>query len=198
MRLFSILCLAACLALPTLRSEALAQQNINVRGTISGFDGKVLMVKSRDGRDLPVDVPDGVNVSVAKAFSPGDIKPGMMLAVTALKRQDGTTVALDVRPLPPTVKASQSNYDLQPGSTMNNLPVEAMATGTSGQELTLTGKDGPMKVVITPQTSFSQSAPGTRADLKPGETVFAGARMEGDKLTATRVQVSKDGVKPGM
>jgi len=39
--------------------------------------------------------------------------------------------------------------------------------------------------------------PGTRADLKRGETIFAGARMDNDgKLVAPRVAVSKDGVKP--
>jgi hypothetical protein len=43
---------------------------------------------------------------------------------------------------------------------------------------------------------MSQAVPGTREDLKPGETIYVAARDEGGKLTALRVQVSKDGVKP--
>jgi len=42
-----------------------------------------------------------------------------------------------------------------------------------------------------------RSVPGTRADLMPGEYVFTTAQSGGDgALTATRIQVSKDGVRP--
>ena len=44
---------------------------------------------------------------------------------------------------------------------------------------------------------MSQSMPGSRSDIKPGETVFVAARAgDGGMFTAVRVQVSKDGVKP--
>jgi hypothetical protein len=44
---------------------------------------------------------------------------------------------------------------------------------------------------------MSQAAPGGPEDLKVGETIFAATRRgEGGTLTALRVQVSKDGVKP--
>jgi len=40
-------------------------------------------------------------------------------------------------------------------------------------------------------------APGSRADLKPGETIFTIAQQQTDgRLTSARVSVSKDGVKP--
>ena len=80
---------------------------------------------------------------------------------------------------------------------MNNAPLDTVVTGSAGPELTLNAKDGPMKVLIVPQTSLTQSAPGTRADIRAGETVFVVVKPEGDKLTAQRLQVSKDGVKPG-
>ena len=35
-------------------SSALAQQNVNIRGTLSGFDGSVLSIKTRDGRDVQI------------------------------------------------------------------------------------------------------------------------------------------------
>ena len=53
------------------------------------------------------------------------------------------------------------------------------------------------KVLVPPGTPMSQSVPGNRADIKPGETIFIVARIgQGDKLTAARVQVSTNGVKP--
>ena len=66
----------------------------------------------------------------------------------------------------------------------------------AGNEITLNYKSGTIKVLVVPETAMSQAAPGKREDLKAGETVYVAARAEGDKLTAVRVQVSKDGVKP--
>ena len=67
---------------------------------------------------------------------------------------------------------------------------------SGGNELTLKNKDGEQKILVTPQTEYFTFAPGTRADLKPGETIFTGARKKDGKLVAQRVTVSKDGVKP--
>jgi hypothetical protein len=173
------------------------QQSVNVRGTISAFDGKVLSVKTKAGSDVSVELPEAVNVSTTKAFGMGDIKAGMVLAATTVKRADGTVVAIDVRPIPPTATQGLTPYDLAPDSTMTNATLEAAVEATGGQELTLNYKTGTVKVLVTSATTMSQSAPGSRADLKPGETVYVFARKgEGDKLTAVRVQVSKDGVKP--
>src|SRR4029078_2678791 len=43
-----------------------AQISVRVRGTITGIEGNVLSVKSRDGRDLRITLADNVAVSVAK------------------------------------------------------------------------------------------------------------------------------------
>jgi hypothetical protein len=176
---------------------AQAQQNVNVRGTITAFDGKVLAVKTLDQRDVTVEVPEAVAVATTKPFSLADVKPGMMLGVTTVKKPDGTVVAIDVRPIPATANQGLSPYDLQPESTMTNAAVEASVASTNGQELTLNYKSGTVKVMVPPGTPMSQSVPGARTDLKPGETVFAATRRDdAGKLTAARIQVSKDGVKP--
>ncbi len=49
---------------------------------------------------------EAVNVSTTKAFGMDDIKPGMVLGVMTVKRANGTIVAIDVRPIPPTVSIS--------------------------------------------------------------------------------------------
>ena len=57
--------------------------------------------------------------------------------------------------------------------------------------------DGEHKILVTKDTEVVTFVPGSRSDLKPGETIFSGARVEGDgKFVAPRVAVSKDGVKP--
>lgn len=191
-----VLAATALLAGP-IATPAFAQQNLNLRGLVTAFDGKVISVKTRDGGDVKVDLPETVNVNATKAFTMADIKPGMTMGVTTIKRADGATVAIDVRPIPPTAPQGLSPFDLQPGSTMTNAAVEAAVDSVGGQELVLNYKTGSVKVLVPPGTPMSQSTPGSRSDIKPGETVFVAARPgEGGTFTALRVQVSKDDVKP--
>lgn len=178
-------------------ASSYAQQNVNIRGLVTAFDGKVISVKTRDGGDVKIDLPETVNVNASKAFTMADIKPGMVMGVTTIKRADGATVAIDVRPIPPTAPQGLSPFDLQPGSTMTNAAVEAAVDSVGGQELVLNYKTGSVKVLVPPGTPMSQSMPGSRSDIKPGETVFVSARAgDSGMFTAVRVQVSKDGVKP--
>jgi hypothetical protein len=191
------LMLAAALALLASSGGALAQQNTNIRGTITGFDGKMLSVDARGAGPVVVEVPEAVNVAITKPFTLADVKPGMVLGVTTINRADGKVVAIDVRPIPATANQGLSPHDLAPQSTMTNAAVEATAAGAEGNELTLNYKSGAVTVLVLPGTAMSQAAPGSRADLKVGETVFVSARKaDGGGLTAARVQVSKDGVKP--
>jgi hypothetical protein len=176
-------------------STATLAQNF-VRGTITAFDGKIITVKSRDGRDLKLELPESVQVAVAKPFSLADVKPGMPLGVTTVKRGDDV-VAIDVRPIPPTAPMGLSPYDLQPNSTMTNAMLEGTAKSAAGDELTLNYKSGSVKVLVTPQTTMSTTGPGTRADIKPGETIFAAVKPGTDGTSVVgRIVVSKDGVKP--
>jgi hypothetical protein len=178
--------------------SAMAQQkNVNIRGTVTGFDGKIISVNSREGGAVNIELPENVAVAGTKAFTLADIKPGMPLGVTTVKRADGEIVAIDVRPIPPTAALGLSPFDLQPGSTMNNALMEGQAQSSNGSELTLNYKTGMVKVLVPPGTPMSQAVPGSRNDIKVGETIFVAARVDADgKFTAARVQVSTNGVKP--
>ena len=57
-------------------SAAQAQTNVRVCGTITGIDGKFLSVKSRDGKDLKIELADNAAVAVAKTIRFEDIKQG--------------------------------------------------------------------------------------------------------------------------
>src|SRR5262245_13252235 len=197
MRSVRVVAIAACVALIGSAAALAQEQNVRVRGTISAFDGKMLSVKTKAGGDVSIDLPEAVNVTTTKAFGMGDIKLGMVLGVTTVKRADGTVVALDVRPIPPTAALGLSPHDLAPDSTMTNASLEGVVEAVGGQELMLNYKSGTVKALVTSATTMSQSAPGSRADLKPGETVWILARKgEGGALAVVRVQVSKDGINP--
>ena len=178
-------------------SAAQAQTNVRVRGTITGIDGKFLSVKSRDGKDLKIELADNVAVAVAKAIRFEDIKKGDYVGATTLPGPNGTQVAVEVHYLAPTTPEGQLAWDLQPGSTMTNANVESMVTGTGNRELTLRFKDTTQKIVVPEGAALVRAVPGVRADLVVGEYVFIGAQAAADgTLSTARVQVSKDGVRP--
>jgi preprotein translocase subunit YajC len=178
-------------------AAAQAQTNVRVRGTITGIDGKVLSVKSREGKDLKIELADNVAVAVAKKIAFEDIKKGDYVGATTMPGPNGTQVAVEVHYLAPTTPEGQLAWDLQPGSTMTNANADSMVVGTSNHELTLTYKGGTQKIVVPPSAALVRAVPGTRADLVAGEYVFTVAQQAADgTLNAARVQVSKDGVKP--
>lgn len=189
---------AVALSSLALASVAFAQEaRVNVRGVITAFDGKTLSVKSKAGTDIVIDLPETATVATTKSFTLADVKPGMILGVTTIKRADGAIVAIDVRPIPPAAPQGLSPWDLAPDAVMTNAVVEGTAASADGQELTLNYKSGTVKALVVAQTAMSQSAPGDRSDLKVGETVFVFARKSADdKIVAARVQVSRDGIKP--
>ena len=184
------------LALMLSSAAVLAQSNMRVRGTISSLDGDVLSVKSREGKDLKLHLTPDAQVAVAKKLSLSDIKPGTYVGVTSVP-QGGKQVAKEVHLIPPAAPSGHMDWDLVPGSKMTNANLQAAVAAAGGNEITLKYKDGEQKILVTPQTEFFTFESGTRADLKPGETIFAGARMDNDgKLVAPRIAVSKDGVRP--
>jgi len=176
---------------------AFAQTTQRVRGTITRLDGNVLTVKSREGKEVRVQLAPDAQVAVAKATTLAEIKPGTYVGSAAVKRGDGTLVAKEVHTIPPQVPAGHMPWDLEPGSTMTNANLEGVAQAAGGQEITLQYKDGTQKILVPPGTPIVAFVPGDRTALKPGETIFTTARVdEGGKLSTQRIQVSKDGVRP--
>ena len=187
----------AALALGLLVTGVADAQTARLRGTITSIDGNTLSVRSREGENLALRMPDNVAVAVAKAVRFEDIKQGDYVGATTRKQPDGSMVAIEVHYLPPTVPEGQTPWDLEPGSTMTNAHVEATVAAAGARELTLQFKGGSQKIIVPETAALVRAVPGTRADLKPGEYVFAIVQKGADgKLTAPRIQVSKDGVKP--
>jgi len=174
---------------------AFAQAPTRVRGTITSLDGDVLSVKSRDGRDLKIQLAPDLGVTTAKSASLAELKD-KYVGVTAISKE-GRLVALEVHAIPPQAPAGHMPWDLQPGSTMTNANLEGIAQASGGNEITMNWKGGSQKILVPPGTPIVAFVPGSRADLKRGETIWTSARQEADgKLLSQRINVSKDGVKP--
>ena len=172
-----------------------AQTSVRVRGTITAIDGNILMVKSRDGKDLKLALPDNVAVAVAKEVKFEDLKEGDYVGATTKAGSNGTEVAVEVHYLAPTVPPGQLAWDLAPNTKMTNATVAGKVVGASGRELTLQWAGGTQKIVVPDGTALVRTVPGRRADLKVGKYIFTGAQPGADgTLTAARIQVSKDGV----
>ena len=191
MRTFAVLLLALVSA------AAAAQTNVRVRGTITALNGDVLSVKSRDGRDIQLHLAPDAQVVTTKKVSADEFKPGSYVGVTSVKGPNGQLVAKRVHAIGPQVPQMHAPWDSIPNSMMTNANIVSSAKVSGGNELTLKNKEGEQKILLTPETEYYNFAPGSRADLKRGETIFSGARVGDDgKFMTQRVAVSKDGVNP--
>lgn len=189
-----------CGALSLVSAVANAQSTMRVRGTISAFDGKVLSVKSREGKDLKLQMTDGTTVSYPKAIKLSDIKPGDYIGTTATPDSEGRLVAREVHLFPEAsrgVGEGHTPWDAEPGSTMTNANLAKMVKSNNGQELTLEYKGGARNVLIPEGIPVVTVVPADRSLLQPGTYVFVVVQVAADgALTAARIQAAKDGIKP--
>lgn len=174
-----------------------AQTNVRIRGTITALEGSTLAVKTRDGRDVKLVLPENAAVGIAKAVRFEDIKDGDFVGTTTKPGPNGTEVATEVHYLAATTPAGQTAWDGQANSKMTNANVSAKVVGTGNREFLLQYPGGTQKVVVPDGIPIVRTVPGSRGDLVVGEYIFAVAQQGADgTLTAPRLQVSKDGVRP--
>jgi hypothetical protein len=177
-----------------------AQAPARVRGTITAIDGNLLSVKSREGQDLKIELAPNATFAYMKRLSIADVKPGTPLGTSALTGPDGKIVALELHLFPagqPVPGEGHRPWDLEPNSTMTNGVVTAVAEAGNGRELTLSYKDGAQRVVVPANIPIVAAQNGDRSLLVVGEyALFAISGGADGKLTATRVQITKDGVRP--
>lgn len=184
-------------------AQQTAAQNapMRIRGTITGLDGNVLSVKSRDGKDLKITLADKATVAAAKAITLADIKPGDFVGSATRVRPDGSLVAIEVHLFPAAlrgvVREGHTPWDLEPGSMMTNATLQAVVQASGGRALTLEYKGGSQKIIVPEGIPIFTTVPADRSLLVPGAFIFTAAETSPDgKLTAGRIQVSKDGAKP--
>ena len=168
------------------------QAQTRVRGTIAAADGDSIMVDK-----TPIRLGEKTEIVFAQPITLADLKPGDFLGVTSARQRGGQLIAYEVRRFPKPVNPGHRPFDGRDDQTMTNATVGATVQSANGRELTMTYEGGSQKVVVPPGTPIVAFDPGSRADLKPGETIWTNARREVDgRIVVERLNVSKDGVKP--
>ena len=170
-------------------AAALAQTAVRVRGTITAFEGNVLSVKSREGQDLKIELAANTTFAYVKALKLEDVKPGTPLGTSAVKGPDGKLIARELHLFSPErgiPNEGHRPWDLEPGSTMTNAMVTAVAQAIGGRELTLTYKDGKQRVIVPEGIPVVTAVESDRSLLKPGEYVVVAATLGADgKIAAS-------------
>jgi hypothetical protein len=194
--------LVAMLAVAAVGSQALAQQpqTMRIRGTIEKFDGNVLSVKSRDGAELQITLPDNVTVIGVVKASLADIKEGFFIGSAAMPQADGSQKALEVHIFPEAMRGTGEGhrpYSI-PNSTMTNGTVGADVMSVDGSTITLKYKEGEKTIIVSPSTPIMRYEIGAKSDLKPGAafTILSAVKKPDGGLEATRVNVGRDGAVP--
>ena len=166
--------LAALLVAPLTLAAAVteAQMPMRVRGTITALDGNVLSVKTREGKDIKVELSDKTAVAAVQAVKLADIKPGDAVGTATRRAGGGSLTALEVHVLPANMPIPNEGHrlDLEQGSMMTNARVTAVVQATSGRELTLTYKDGAQKIVVPEGVPVVTAVPPIAPRSSPAST----------------------------
>jgi hypothetical protein len=185
---------AATLLVP---APADAQSTTRIRGTIGAVSGAVMTVRAAEGKTVDVHIADDTRIVYAQPITLTDIKPGDFLAVTSVKRADGTLAAYDVRRFPKPVNPGHRPFDGRDDQTMTNATLSATAQSASGRELVLSYEGGSQKVIVPQGAAISTLTPGQRSQLVPGSYVsLTAAPDSGGKFTARSIEVRKNAPKP--
>jgi hypothetical protein len=174
---------------------------VRIRGTVDKLDGNTLTVKAKDGQTQTITVADKTVQYLAKK-SLSDIKAGDFLASTGMKGTDGKIHAIEVRIFPEALRGAgegQYPWDLKPDTVMTNATAGTITKEGAGNVVSVTYKGTTSDYVIDPDTPILTYAQGDTNLLVPGAAVFIVAPKKDDgSITAARVTVEKDGVKPPM
>ena len=194
---------AAALGLVFVTTTALAQERVRVRGTVESVDGNVLTVKTREGQDVKVKLPDSARVLGIEKASIDDIKQGSYIGVSAMPQTDGSQKALHVHIFLDAMRGVAEGFgpwDVKPNSTMTNATVDNMVTGTDGRNITVKYKDGEKKIIVPPDAPIVKYVPGNKDALKAGAKIFivAAVKQPDGTLEAPNVSVGLNGLTPPM
>ena len=196
------LIMAALVACAFAATQAQAQTNVRIRGTIEGVQGSTLTIATREGPTIAVTLAPDAKIA---ALVPADLAAagkGSFIGTAAIPQPDGTLKAQEVLIFPEAMRGvgeGHRAWDLTPDSTMTNATVEATVAGASGRELSLTYQGGGKTLLVPPGTPIVTLEPGDASLLKPGNHVFLSATPGADgTLGAARITVGKDGMVPPM
>lgn len=210
------LVLVACeLGIAGIALAAVPQQ---IRGDIVSVNDSKLDLKSSTGRNIAIELPSDVRVSLRVPSSLDAIKQGAFLGATAKPGAKGILVASEVHIFPESMRGTGEGHRPMtgmPGKTMTNATVSEVSSAPSSQRtktnatvtsvdaargartMKLTYKGGEQTIVVPPGTPVVIVEPGNRDSLTAGAHVIVYATRGADgKLGAQRISVGKNGSVP--
>jgi hypothetical protein len=193
----------AAIAVALAAGTAGAQQppTMRVAGTVTGFDGHVLAIKSDKLGDVKIDLADKTAVFGVSKATIADVKPGVFIGVGATPQADGSQRAIQVTVFAEVqrgVGEGHRPWDARPNSTMTNGAVDKTVASVDGQVLTVKYKGGEQKVVVPPDAKILAYSVADKAELKPGAhvAVLRAMKKPDGSLEANRVNVGRGDVVP--
>ncbi len=180
-------------------AQAPASTPTRIRGTVMRLEGQILMVKTQAGQEVPITLAPNFTVTGVETRSLSDIKTGDYIASTSVRDSDGKLRALEVHFLPPGAGEGQFAWDLRPDSLMTNATVTGVAAAPQGRVLRVTYKGQEADITVPPDVPVVAFVPGDVTLVKPGAAIFIfGQRQPDGSVSAARITLEKDGVKPPM
>lgn len=202
MRLFPALIGLSLATIVAATSYAQTPPTQRVRGKITSVSADTMEVATREGPTLKVALGANLAVALVEKTDISAIAKGTYIGTAARPGPNGTLDAVEVTVFPESARGGGEGHyawDLAPETSMTNATVNAVVDERQGRDLELTYKGGTQKVRVGPDTPIVTFGPGTRGDLKPGASVFfSPTKGEGGTMTASRINVGKDGLVPPM
>jgi hypothetical protein len=175
---------------------------VRVRGVVVSLDGSKLVVRSKDGKDVPVSLKDDFAVLAVVKSSMADIKQGTFIGTATVTQPDTSLRSVEVVVFPDKMRGTGEGHypwDLGSSSMMTNATVANAVQGVDGQTVTVTYKGGEKKITIPANVPVVALAPAAKGDITPGEAVFVPTEKQADgTLVGGAVLFGKDGVVPPM
>jgi hypothetical protein len=202
MRTISRVLVAVAMVGPFVVLPAMAQQQtVRLRGAIKALDGHTLLVRSRDGAELKLNLADKLLVVEVVKASMADIKEGAFIGSGAMPQPDGSQKAIEVHIFAESMRGTGEGFrawDGAPNSTMTNGSVGTTVTGVDGPVISVKYKDGEKKIVVTPDVPIVRYEVSNISALKPGASfsVNAAVKEPDGTFDVGRVNVGRDGVVP--
>ena len=175
---------------------------VRVAGNIAKLDGDVLRVDTKDGQSLTVALNTNAAVYGVERRSIADIKPGDFVASGGVRGADGQIHAVEVRIFPDMLRGSgegQRPWSVKPDGIMTNATVGTVSQSPEGGVIHVTYKGGESEYTVSSDVPILGYVAADWSLLKSGAAVLLTAQKNQDgALTASRVTVEKNGVKPPM
>jgi hypothetical protein len=175
---------------------------VRVRGSVASLDGSKLVVHTKDGKDVTVNLADNFAALAVVKSSMADIKEGTFIGTATVTQPDSTLRSLEVVVFPDKMRGTGEGHypwDLGSSSMMTNATVANAVKGVEGQTVTVTYKGGEKKIDIPANVPVVALVPATKEEIKPGAVVFVPTQRQPDgSLNGGAVLFGKDGVIPPM